>query len=342
MPSHARSVSLYRSGQSGRPRRRAHFIWLVWACAGIVGRNHSAMAGAAASGVVLLYSATDHSLRFLLILLFRKLAVHRNLHGGCPCHGLASGHRRRFRLHRARLAHHFLQPGRFAVRHENRRSRKFSGLARDAGNGGLAGTDEPDGCSELRQALTEQSATLTRFGLPVLVSVAHRNVQRGVSQTGFGCGSTMGLLPVGKSAHRRSLWTSGRLQPPRFSDPVLPGGFRGIYPSGLRGLQFPFFSASGSPGFPSAGPTTICILTIAPSCRLRPTLLKTKAGSDEFVTEKYLDQIAAILAQWSAGFLKSPQDVRRSRRILASRFLGGLIPPGRIADSASRLRGRSP
>src|SRR5262249_48605976 len=31
---------------------------------------------------------------------------------------------------------------------------------------------------------------------------------------------------------------------------------------------------------------------------LDATLLKTQAGTDEFVTEKYADQIAAILAKW--------------------------------------------
>ena len=34
-------------------------------------------------------------------------------------------------------------------------------------------------------------------------------------------------------------------------------------------------------------------------------LLKTQAGSDDFVTEKYADQIAAIFAQWSSGLLRS-------------------------------------
>src|ERR1039458_1384903 len=40
---------------------------------------------------------------------------------------------------------------------------------------------------------------------------------------------------------------------------------------------------------------------------LDAALLQTTAGSDEFITEKYHDQIAAILAEWSAGLQESPR-----------------------------------
>jgi hypothetical protein len=39
---------------------------------------------------------------------------------------------------------------------------------------------------------------------------------------------------------------------------------------------------------------------------IEATLLKTQAGQDEFITEKYHDQIAAIFAEWSSGLLASP------------------------------------
>ena len=45
-------------------------------------------------------------------------------------------------------------------------------------------------------------------------------------------------------------------------------------------------------------------------------LLNTKAGLDEFVTEKYHDQIAAILAQWRTNLVESLSTV------LAPSFLG--------------------
>jgi len=55
---------------------------------------------------------------------------------------------------------------------------------------------------------------------------------------------------------------------------------------------------------------------------LDAALLQTTAGSDEFVTEKYHDQIAAILAEWSAGLLESPRNLRAIEAVLASGFAG--------------------
>jgi tetratricopeptide (TPR) repeat protein/peroxiredoxin len=54
-------------------------------------------------------------------------------------------------------------------------------------------------------------------------------------------------------------------------------------------------------------------------------LLKTQAGLDDFVTEKYADQIAAILAQWSSGLLQSPQDVKAIEKVLLPNFSGGAL-----------------
>ena len=60
---------------------------------------------------------------------------------------------------------------------------------------------------------------------------------------------------------------------------------------------------------------------------LDPLLLKTRAGLDDFVSEKYADEIAAILAQWSAGLLRSPQDVAAIEKVLAANFVGGSLQP---------------
>src|SRR5258708_13964389 len=51
-------------------------------------------------------------------------------------------------------------------------------------------------------------------------------------------------------------------------------------------------------------------------------LLKTQAGLDDFVTEKYADQISAILAQWSSGLLRSPQDMSAIEKVLHPNFSG--------------------
>ncbi len=60
---------------------------------------------------------------------------------------------------------------------------------------------------------------------------------------------------------------------------------------------------------------------------LEATLLKTEAGLDVFITEKHAEQIAAILAQWSAGLLRSPQDIQAVERVLTPDFVGSSLQP---------------
>jgi tetratricopeptide (TPR) repeat protein len=102
------------------------------------------------------------------------------------------------------------------------------------------------------------------------------------------------------------------------------GASAAFIPASLRGLAFPFADASNP-------------LTSGNDFHLHPhyraqlpieaTLLKTQSGLDEFVTEKYHDQIAAILAEWSAGFRVSPQDIRAVEKTLASTFSGTSFHP---------------
>ncbi len=56
-------------------------------------------------------------------------------------------------------------------------------------------------------------------------------------------------------------------------------------------------------------------------------LLKTRSGSDEFVTEKYADEIAVILAQWSTALLRSPQDSGPIEKVLLATFSGVSLRP---------------
>ena len=56
-------------------------------------------------------------------------------------------------------------------------------------------------------------------------------------------------------------------------------------------------------------------------------LLNTEAGSDAFITEKYHDQIAAILARWSAGLQQFPPDLGIFANALADDFLGARLRP---------------
>ena len=56
-------------------------------------------------------------------------------------------------------------------------------------------------------------------------------------------------------------------------------------------------------------------------------LLKRQARLDEFVTEKYADGIAAVLAEWSGDWLKSPQEMQALEKVLAPNFLGSSFNP---------------
>lgn len=57
------------------------------------------------------------------------------------------------------------------------------------------------------------------------------------------------------------------------------------------------------------------------------TLLKTKAGSDDFITEKYHDQIASVFGEWRASLLRSPRDLGAIEKNLAPEFVGGALVP---------------
>ncbi|MGE5204937.1 MAG: FG-GAP-like repeat-containing protein [Chlamydiota bacterium] len=60
---------------------------------------------------------------------------------------------------------------------------------------------------------------------------------------------------------------------------------------------------------------------------LSATLLQTQAGHDAFAIEKYHDQIAAVLAQWSSTLRKNSQDVDAISRALAADFTGTSLRP---------------
>jgi tetratricopeptide (TPR) repeat protein len=57
------------------------------------------------------------------------------------------------------------------------------------------------------------------------------------------------------------------------------------------------------------------------------SLLNIGAGLDNFPAEKIHDQIAAILAGWSAGLLQSPHDVGAIKQVLSTTFQGASLRP---------------
>ena len=107
------------------------------------------------------------------------------------------------------------------------------------------------------------------------------------------------------------------------------GASAALIPVPLRGLAFPA-------GYPfhsqnSLSPKGDVDFHLHPHYRsqtsLDATLLKTQAGLDAFVTEKYQDQIAATLAEWSSSLLQSPQDMRAIEKVLASDFSASSLRP---------------
>lgn len=56
-------------------------------------------------------------------------------------------------------------------------------------------------------------------------------------------------------------------------------------------------------------------------------LRKTEAGSDEFVTERYAQQIGDILGAWSSELRASPQSAQAIEKVLASEFVGASFLP---------------
>ncbi len=112
------------------------------------------------------------------------------------------------------------------------------------------------------------------------------------------------------------------------------GASAALIPAGLRGLGWPSLYDFDSANADLSGRE----FHLHPHYRMpRPLdalLLKTQAGLDDFVTEKYVDQIAAILAQWSSSLLQSPQNVSAVEKVLLPHFSG--FSPRPVASSILR------
>lgn len=91
----------------------------------------------------------------------------------------------------------------------------------------------------------------------------------------------------------------------------------------LGSMAFPFTGDSGS--------HQVQEYHLHPHYRSRipldAALLKARAGQDEFITEKYADQLAVVLRRWSIGLRESPQDLKPFEASLAPDFLGSSLQP---------------
>jgi tetratricopeptide (TPR) repeat protein len=105
------------------------------------------------------------------------------------------------------------------------------------------------------------------------------------------------------------------------------GASAALIPASLRGLAFPSLAGVEFSETTSSNGE----FYLHPHYRMpRPLdalLLKTQAGLDEFVSEKYASQIALILAQWSAALLRSPQEITALGTALLPNFSGTSLRP---------------
>jgi Tfp pilus assembly protein PilF/peroxiredoxin len=105
------------------------------------------------------------------------------------------------------------------------------------------------------------------------------------------------------------------------------GASTALIPARLRGLAFP-------PMFDSPNKPTLkgdVDFHLHPHYRaqmpLDATLLKTQAGLDDFVTERYQDQITAIFAEWSSCLQQSSKDMRALEKVLTADFSATSLRP---------------
>ena len=65
-------------------------------------------------------------------------------------------------------------------------------------------------------------------------------------------------------------------------------------------------------------------------------LLKAKAGSDDFISEKYVDQVSAIMEKWSSGLLESPQKFVAFENVLLPSFSATSLKPVQSSNHPER------
>jgi hypothetical protein len=115
------------------------------------------------------------------------------------------------------------------------------------------------------------------------------------------------------------------------------GSAAALIPSGLTGLGWPLLYSFDA----AANDLSSREFYLHPRYRtprpLDALLLKTQAGHDDFLTEKYADEIAAILAKWSSSLLQSASDMSTIEKVLAPEFSGSSL-----RSTSSQIRRRQP
>lgn len=116
------------------------------------------------------------------------------------------------------------------------------------------------------------------------------------------------------------------------------GASAALIPAGLREYGWPSTGAADCRN-PAGGQ-----FHLYPRYRVQDplgaALLQTQAGHDQFISEKYHDQIAAVLAQWSSGLRQSPSHLEAVGKALAANFSGTSLQPmlPRVLRSGAALQ----
>ena len=63
---------------------------------------------------------------------------------------------------------------------------------------------------------------------------------------------------------------------------------------------------------------------------IEAVLRKVPAGFDDFITEKYQDQVAAVFLEWSSKLMQSPQDVTALAQKMSPNFRGNSLSAGQL------------
>ncbi len=99
------------------------------------------------------------------------------------------------------------------------------------------------------------------------------------------------------------------------------GASAALLPTSLRRFVFPSIAQADTSALSSESEFHLRPHYRSPTS-LDATLLKVKGVFDDFVTEKYAEQIETILGEWSARLLRSPQDTTSIEEIIATGFFG--------------------
>ena len=100
-----------------------------------------------------------------------------------------------------------------------------------------------------------------------------------------------------------------------------------LLPAGLRALGLPPAYDSGCRNPPSLDGQFHLLPHYRTPDPLAGVFRQTEAGHDQFVSEKYHDQIAAILLQWSSSLLQNPRDLGAIGKALSGNFSGTSLRP---------------